>query len=122
MFNVIYSLPLTDKYETENQKSDTKRRAVLDGAGTFLGQVHPPLQNIPKVMYGHDNAGADQTDVPSSTSFVRFEEFAKNLWPHTLSKFFSWALSELKWQSFSMLAGFSMLADMLTKQTAAPQK
>lgn len=51
VFNVIYSLPLTDKYETENQKSDTKRRAVLDGAGTFLGQVHPPLQNIPKVMY-----------------------------------------------------------------------
>lgn len=94
MFNVIYSLPLTDKYETENQKSDTKRRAVLDGAGTFLGQVHPPLQNIPKVMYGLDNAGVDQTDVPSSTvpsstSFVRFEEFAKNLWPHTLSKFFS---------------------------------
>lgn len=54
MFNVVYSLPLTDKYETENQKSDTKRRAVLDGAGTFLGQVHPPLQNIPKVMYGQD--------------------------------------------------------------------
>lgn len=73
-------------------------------------------------MYGQDNAGAGQTDVPSSTSFVRFEEFAKNLWPHTLSKFFFWALSELKWQSFSMLAGFSMLADMLTKQTAAPQK
>lgn len=89
MFNVIYSLPLTDKYETENQKSDTKRRAVLDGAGTFLGQVHPPLQNIPKVMYGLDNAGAHQTDEPSSTSFVRFEEFAMNLWPHTLSKFFS---------------------------------
>lgn len=89
MFNVVYSLPLADKYETENQKSDTKRRAVLDGAGTFLGQVHPPLQNIPKVMYGQDNAGAGQTDVPSSTSFVRFEEFAKNLWPHTLSKFFS---------------------------------
>lgn len=89
VFSVIYSLPLTDKYETENQKSDTKRRAVLDGAGTFLGQVHPPLQNIPKVMYGLDNAGAGQTDVPSSTSFVRFEEFAKNLWPHTLSKFFS---------------------------------
>lgn len=60
--------------------------------------------------------------VQISTSFVRFEEFAKNLWPHTLSKFFFWALSELKWQSFSMLAGFSMLADMLTKQTAAPQK
>lgn len=87
MFNVIYSLPLTDKYKTENQKSDTKRCAVLDGAGTFPGQVNPPLQNIPKVMYGQDNAGSDQTNVPSSTSVVRFEEFAKNLWPHTLSKF-----------------------------------
>lgn len=110
----IFSVPLTDKYKTENQKSDTERRAVLDGAGTFHGQVNPPLQNIPQVMYGQDSAGSDQTNVPSSTSVVRFEEFAKNLWPHTLSKFFPWALSELKWQSFSMLAGFSALADMFT--------